>query len=318
MSRPREVLARLLSTPGPAVGIEVGATRVSAVALAWDKGVAKIVRHARAELPQGAVTPSPSAVNIHDREAVTEGIHKVLSVLPGRTTRVGLTVPDVAAKVSFVQFDKVPARTSDLDRLIAWQVRRSVPFRIEDAQLAYTAAARRPDGSQEFIVALIRRDIVEEYEAVCRAAGVHAGVVDLTGFNVINAAITISPVAESDWLLVHLAEGYCTLAIVRNQNVIFFRNRPTGNMDDVADLAHQTAMYYQDRLKGRGLARTVLVGSLHGSGATLPSLLETRFGTPVERLGATSAISALGIKPGGLDLLAGPVGLLLREHLPAA
>ena len=318
MSRPREVLARLLSTPGPAVGIEVGATRVSAVALAWDKGVPQIVRHALAELPKGAVTPSPSAVNIHDREAVTEGIHKVLNVLPGRTTRVSLTVPDVAAKVSFVQFDKVPARTSDLDRLIAWQVRRSVPFRIEDAQLAYAAAARRPDGSQEFIVALIRRDIVEEYEAVCRAAGVHAGVVDLTGFNVINAAITMSPVAESDWLLIHLAEGYCTLAIVRNQNVIFFRNRPTGNMDDVVDLAHQTAMYYQDRLKGHGLARTVLVGNLNGSGATLPSILETRFGTPVERLGATSTISAPGIKPGGLDLLAGPVGLLMREHLPAA
>jgi Tfp pilus assembly PilM family ATPase len=318
MSRPREVLARLFSTPGPAVGIEVGATRVSAVALAWDKGVPQIVRHARAELPKGAVIPSPSAVNIHDREAVTDGIRKVLDVLPGRTTRVGLTVPDVAAKVSFVQFDKVPTRTADLERLIAWQVRRSVPFRIEDAQLAYTAAARRPDGGQEFIVALIRRDIVEEYEAVCRAAGVHAGVVDLTGFNVINAAITVSPMAESDWLLVHLAEGYCTLAIVRNRDVIFFRNRPTGNMDDVADLAHQTAMYYQDRLNGRGLARTVLVGDLNGSDGTLPAMLETRFGTPVERLGATSTIATPGMRPGGLDLLAGPVGLLMREHLPAA
>jgi Tfp pilus assembly PilM family ATPase len=318
MSRSREVLTRWFSTPGPTVGVEVGATRVSAVALSWEKGVPQIVRHARAELPKGAVIPSPSALNIHDREAVTEGILKVLNVLPGRTTRVGLTVPDVAAKVSFVQFDKVPARAADLDRMIAWQVRRSVPFRVEDAQLAYTAATRRPDGGQEFIVALIRRDIVEEYEAVCQAAGVHAGVVDLTGFNVINAAITMSPPTESDWLLVHLGDGYCTLAIVRGQELIFFRNRPTATADDVSDLAHQTAMYYQDRLKGRGLTRTVLVGNLNGSAATLPSLLQTRFGSPVERLGATNTISAPGIRPGGLDLLAGPVGLLMREHLPAA
>ena len=47
-------------------------------------------------------------------------------------------------------------------------------------------------------------------------------------------------------------------------------------------------------------------------------MLETRFGTPVERLGATSAIATPGMRPGGLDLLAGPVGLLMREHLPAA
>ena len=318
MSRPRGLLTDWLSTPGPTVGVEIGATRVSAVALAWDKNVPRVVRHARASLPEGALTPNPASANVHDPDAVTAGIRKVLNVLPGRPTRVGLTVPDVAAKVSFVQFDSVPTRAGDLERLIAWQVRRSAPFRIEDAQLAYTAGARRPNGAQEFVVVLIRRDIVEEYEAVCLEAGVHAGLIDLTGFNVINAAMTMSPVAESDWLLVHLAEGYCTLAIVRGQDVIFFRNRPTQNIEDLTDLVHQTGMFYQDRLSGRGLARTVLVENADGAGPTLSSMLETRLGTPVERLGSTHVAAALGVKPGGLDVLAGPVGLLLREHSPAA
>ena len=325
MSGRRGILAGLLSTPSPVVGIEVGTTHVSAVALTWDKGAPQIVRHARAALPEGAVVPNPSAENIHDREAVTEGIRKVVSVLPRRPTRVGLTVPDSAAKVSFVQFDSVPGRAADLERLIAWQVRRSAPFRIEEAQLAYTAGARRPDGGQEFIVALVRRDIVEEYEGVCRAAGVHAGLVDLTSFNVINAAIMMSPVTHSDWLLVRLAEGYCTLAIVRAQDVIFFRHRPTQNMDDLADLVHQTAMYYQDRLDGHGLARTVLVEDSHsgehlsdGTGATPQSMLEERLDAPVERLGSTHATSVLGVKAAALDALAGPVGLLMREHAAAA
>jgi hypothetical protein len=160
---------------------------------------------------------------------------------------------------------------------------------------------------------------------VCRAAGVHAGLVDLTSFNVINATIMMSPITHSDWLLVHLAEGYCTLAIVRDQDMIFFRNRPTQNMDDLADLVHQTAMYYQDRLDGHGLARTVLVEDSYsgehlpdGTGATPQSMLEERLDAPVERLGSTRVTSVLGVKAAALDALAGPVGLLMREHAPAA
>lgn len=324
MSRLRGGLAGILSTPGPTVGVEIGSTHVSAVALTWAKTAPQITRFARAALPEGAVVPSPTASNLLNAGAVTEGIRKVLGVLPRRPTRVGLTLPDAAAKVSFVKFDSVPSRSADLERLIAWQVRRSAPFGIEEAQLAYTPGVRTPDGGQEFIVVLIRRDIVEEYERACQAAGAHAGLVDLTSVNVVNAAITTSPATHADWLLVHLADGYCTLAIVRDQDLIFFRNRPTKNVDDLADLVHQTALYYQDRLSGRGLAQTVLVDNSNpGARAadaedTVAAMLEERLATPVRRLGSTRAASVLGVKPGALDGLAGPVGLLLRAQRPAA
>ena len=61
------------------------------------------------------------------------------------------------AKVSLVRFEQVPARAQDLDQLVRWQIRKSAPFPIEEAQVSYVAGQRASDG-QEFIVTLARRD----------------------------------------------------------------------------------------------------------------------------------------------------------------
>ena len=59
-------------------------------------------------------------------------------------------------------------------------------------------------GGREFVVASARRDIIAEYEGVCTAAGVHAGLVDLATFNLVNLQLA-SASGGGDWLLVHLA-----------------------------------------------------------------------------------------------------------------
>ena len=136
-----EILARLLgalSTPGPSVGVEIAADGVTGAALTWVKSTPKLIGHARVRLPHGALEPTAASTNLIDRDVVVDAVRQVLKKLPRRATRIGLVVPDSVGKVSFVKFDKVPGRSADLDRLVAWQVRKAVPFRVEDAQLAYT------------------------------------------------------------------------------------------------------------------------------------------------------------------------------------
>jgi Tfp pilus assembly PilM family ATPase len=50
-----------------------------------------------------------------------------------------------------------------------------------------------------------RRDVVAQYEAVATGAGLHAGIVDLASFNVMNAVIGAGAAPAADWLLVTLA-----------------------------------------------------------------------------------------------------------------
>jgi Tfp pilus assembly PilM family ATPase len=75
-------------------------------------------------------------------------------------------------------------------------------------------------------VAKVSRDVVESYERACDAAGAHAGIIDLASFNQINAVLAGGEV-PGDWLLVHIASDYATLAVVRSGMLVFFRNRAT-------------------------------------------------------------------------------------------
>ncbi len=238
----------------------------------------------------------------------------------GRPRRVGLIIPDVVAKVSLVKFERVPTRAQDLDQLIRWQVRKAAPFAIEEAQVSHVPGLRADDG-QEFIVTVARRGIVEEYEGLCAEHGAAAGLVDLATFNVINAVLAAPLRPTADWLLVHVAADYTTIALLRGDDLIFLRNRASDADGTLADLVHQTTMYYEDRLEGAGFSRVILSG---GDGAGLDQLrrsIEERVKSPVDLIDPTAAAALtdrISAGPSLLGTLAPLVGLLLRDRTGAA
>ena len=143
---------------------------------------------------------------------------------------------------------------------------------------------------------------------------------DLASFSLVNAVLVGNVTDGSDWLLVHVAHGYSTIAIVRQGQLILFRNRPAEGDGNLADLVHQTTMYYEDRLDGGGFGRAFLAASAVNTtaeeAAILRRSLETRLGTPVEAIDLGVA-EVNGEGPAGVlpDLMAAALGLLLRERL---
>jgi type IV pilus assembly protein PilM len=319
MVRARSPLTRWLASPPPGAAVAITPARVTAVAVARHGGELVVAAHATAPLAPGVVDATLNAVNVHDRAALGGAIAGVLDRLASRPRRVGLILPDTVAKVSLVRFEKVPARAQDLDQLIRWQVRKAAPFRIEDAQVAWVPAHLFADGSREFLVTLARRDVVEAYEHACTAAGVYAGIVDLASFNLVNLALASREV-PGDWLLVHAAAEYATLAVVRGRDIIFFRNRTASDEGDLADLVHQTAMYHEDRLGGGGFSRIVLAGATArgvDQAERLRRQLEERTGTRAETVDfGTAAVLRDRISASAelVDTIAPALGLLVREH----
>jgi len=315
-------LISLRNAPPPPVAVEITAQRVSAASLELRAGRPVVTAHGVEPLPPGALVPSLTAANTHDRTAVLTALGRVLERV-GRPRRIGLIVPDPIAKVSLVRFEKVPARAQDLDQLIRWQVRKAAPFAIEEGQVSYVPGLLAPDG-QEFVVTLARRDVVREYEDLCASVGAHAGLVDLSTFNVINAVLAgRTPEPLADWLLVNVASDYTSIAILRGPDLIFFRSRGADSEGTLADLVHQTAMYYEDRLQGAGFSRVMLSGASTGSGDVeeIGSSLQLRLGTAVvtvdPRQAATLA-DRITAAPALLDTLAPLVGLLVRGRETAA
>jgi type IV pilus assembly protein PilM len=314
-------LTSLREASTPSVAVEVASGRVSSASLEWRGGQPVVAVHAAEAIPDAALVPSLTAANIHDRAAVVGALGRVLE-RTGRPKRVGLVVPDIVAKVSLVKFEKVPPRTQDLDQLVRWQVRKAAPFPIEEAQVSYVPGLSGPDG-HEFIVLLARRTVVEEYEQLCAEAGAHAGLVDLATFNVVNAVLASTAAPQADWLLVNVAADYASIAILRGPHLMFFRNRSAAADGTLADLVHQTAMYYEDRLKGAGFARVLLAGATSagvrqtGDVEEFRRGLQERLTTTVETVDSRAAAALTDRITAGpllLDTLAPLVGLLLRDH----
>jgi Tfp pilus assembly PilM family ATPase len=266
-----------------------------------------------------------TAANVRERDAVLAALKRVLEQV-GNPRRIGLVIPDPVAKVSLVKFQQVPSKAQELDQLIRWQVRKAAPFAIEEAQVSFVTGAQASDG-QEFIVSLAKRDIVAEYEGLCAEHGAHAGIVDLSTFNVINTVLA-SHASRSiaDWLLVNVAADWASIAVLRGSNIILFRSRGSDGEGTLADLVHQTSMYYEDRLSGSGFRSVVVSGATNFNAAdnaveTLREDLEGRLGTPISVVDPRGAAAfADRIMPSAvlIDTLAPLVGLLARQREDAA
>jgi type IV pilus assembly protein PilM len=302
------------------VAVEIAANRVTAVAMS-DHGASRTITGYASEPLVDAAAPALNAVNVHDESALAGVLSAVLEKLGQRTRRIALVLPDSVAKISLLRFDKVPGKAQDLEQLIRWQVRKSAPFRIEDAQVAWEPSAALPDGGREYVVTVARRDIVRSYERACEAAGAHAGIIDIASFNKINALLARGP-AAGDWLLVDLAPDYATLAVVRGDHVIFYRHRSAAGEADLADLVHQTTMYHEDRLGGGGFVRAVVSGASVVGVDALARLIRSvqeRIGVPAEPIDfrpAAELRDRIGAQPELLDVLAAGAGILLRERAP--
>jgi hypothetical protein len=313
--------AFLSAAPPPSVAVEIARHRVSAVSVGTREGGLTVTAHASETLSPGSVLPSLTNPNIPNPRAVVDAMGRVFERIDARPKRIALAVPDAVAKVSLLRFEKVPARESDLDELVRWQIRKAAPFRIEEAQLSYAPAMTAPDGATEFIVTMARTDIIREYESICEELGAQAGIVDLATFNVINAVLAGSHAPAEDWLLVHVTPTEATMAILRGSHLVFFRNRGADDEGSLADMVHQTAMYYEDRLSGASFSRVMLAGaSSPHSGQDADYLrraLEQRLGTrvdPVDPRNAATLMDRISASGEALDALAPLVGLMARAR----
>jgi Tfp pilus assembly PilM family ATPase len=311
-----------LAPSPPGVAIEIAARRVTVAEVAAGSGGPVVRTYATESLPEGLVTPALTAPNVSVTAEVAAVLRRALDRAGlGTPRRAALVIPDSVARVSLLHFEQVPGRASDRDQLVRWQLRKATPFPLEEAQLSYFVAHTEP-GSSTLAAVVARRDVIAQYEAVPGALGIHAGLVDLASFNVINALIRAGAAPAGDALLVCLAAEATSLAILRGPDLMFYRHRTAVDEEPIGALVHQTAMYHEDRLGGTRFARVWLCGAAlagHEAEQVRREITE-RLGVPADAVDIRSAAglqARIAPAPDVLDALAAPVGVLLRERQAA-
>ena len=175
-----------LASPPPDAAIEIAPERVS-VAVVGDRSGGPVVQaHASEALPAGAVVASLTGSNIHNKALVAGALRSVLERAGVRPRRVALVIPDLAAKVSLVRFERFRCAVRIWISSCAGRSRRRRRSRSRKRSSPVTPAVHNPDGSAEFLVVSARRRHRRGVRSRVRSGTVYAGLVDLATFSIVN------------------------------------------------------------------------------------------------------------------------------------
>ena len=238
----------------PLVAIEVRASSVGVLRVRRENGRLVVVAAAVLELPPGTLSLSLTQPNIADaprfRQAVRGALERA-GILGG--ARVALVLPDTTARVALVPAVEVPARKgTEFDELLRFRLRKSVPFEVREARLAYATAGASP--ADTIVVATAFGPVVDQYEEACRSLGLEPGLVEMAGLALARAAFP--PPASGDGLLVNWDEGYVTIVLARNGWPILLRTLAGAAVASPGDIVREvssTLIYYRERLGGSGV-----------------------------------------------------------------
>jgi hypothetical protein len=272
------------------------------VAIEIDRGQLTLVRvtprrRARPVLEAFRIQPAPEHAvgatifkpNLGSLDELTRQARDLFAGSGTKPGKVSLILPDNLAKVSIVTLPERPATRKQLREVLRFKLRRSVPFRLEEAAISSWAL---PGSGPEFnlLVAVMMRSVVEQYEAAFEAAGARPGLIDLCTpslFNLARPALAKAVASGSDAALLNCTRNYFTLMIVRADRVVFFRcktyaggeeNDASGRLAVMARELTSSFSYYAEKLAGGGVGTVFVRAVSPGLDEVVPVL--SRIGVP--------------------------------------
>jgi type IV pilus assembly protein PilM len=183
-------------------------------------------------LASGTVAPGLSAPNIHDGEALRAAVRGALGAVTSKSRDVIVILPDAAIRVLLLEFETLPAKTQDIDPVVRFRLKKSLPFDVDQAAVSYDI--RRQNGAVRVVAAVSPQSVVEEYEAAFRDAGYSPGVVVPSSL----AALGLVE-AQRPTLMLKVDPMNVTIAAARNQELCLIRTleNPHGLQVSPAELA---------------------------------------------------------------------------------
>ena len=247
-----QVLDRLLPDPEPPLVVEIG-----------DRAVAGARRNGRSVLARAdRPLPRPEGEEAADNPAdglgdAVRDLAGALSPLP--SPHVAVLLPDAMTRLAVFEFDKLPRRSGELRSAVEERFRKSLPFPVGTARIAYRAQSGA--GRPSVLAAAAPADYVERCERAFEQAGLIPGYVApaaVAALNLLDGGGTK--------LLVKLGERSITMAAAEDGAVLLVRRialpdgfwaRPEVAAREIVSDLFPTLVYMEENL-GKAAAQVRL------------------------------------------------------------
>ena len=238
----------------------------------------RIKATAASELPEGVLSTSYSETNIRNSELTRSTVKQLLSQSGFGGSEIVVVVPDDSSRIAFLTAENPSKNPEEHRTFIRWKLKKTIPFDVDSAQIAYRILGPQTDGAGvDILVALSPRAIVEEYENLFDAFDIHAGMVVPSTL----AALNLFRAPAGDSLVLKIGSDCVTTTVFKDRRIQFYRRVTETSLYDAA---YPTVMYYQDKLGGTGFQHLFVCGYNSDIRPALSELQE-KLGLPPERIG---------------------------------
>ena len=167
-------------------GIEISESLVNVVQIKREKDRWRLLRYNSVPFPEKTLKVSYKEKNVIDADKFTETVKTALESINGRISYVGLSVPNKVAKISILKFEDLPKTDEEIQRMIAWQIKKTLRFPEENEKISYHKLEKDEDGKHKLFVAIGNQDVVKQYELLLRKLKIKAKTIRPAGINQFN------------------------------------------------------------------------------------------------------------------------------------
>jgi len=282
----------------PALGLEITSTALRLAAVSGKGANASVIRTARALVPPGMVNESYGTPNLEGMDDLSRLLRDCLTSL-GRPDirRVALSLPDSVFRVQTLDFDTLPGKAVDRERLIRWRLEKTAAFDVADTALRYEVL-RGQDRGLTVLACVAKQNVLSQYETVLTMLGLEPWSIGLSSFSTLNfyAAYLIkqSPVS----VLAHITDDAFSTVIMENNGVRFYRYKEIkrGGVDEIRariirEIEDSMHFYsHMDRTQAAEIGHLFLTGDAAASDG-LAEGLHDRMAVTVELLSPAVVLS---------------------------
>ncbi len=204
------------------MGVEVTSSAMRLALVAGSGDDLSILHTGTYDLPAGWVTEGYSSPNIHAFDAVSGVLRQYLADAPVKTTRAALSLPDGVFRVQTLEFDELPSRSNDRQRLIRWRLDKAAAFDISATALRYQVLRQRERG-YTVLACLVKQPVLEQYERLLTGLGLEPWNVGLSSFHILNFFSPVITKKSTVSALAHITDDSFTTIVMEAGGARFYR-----------------------------------------------------------------------------------------------
>jgi type IV pilus assembly protein PilM len=247
-----------------AVGLDIGSSSVKLVQLKEKRGGFALEAFGSAPLPPEAIVDGA----LMNSSAIVSAIQDLVAQQKLKAKEVAIGVRGHSVIIKKISMPRMSQE--ELDESIQWEAEQYIPFDVKDVNIDTQILTPDGDAAGQMDVLLVaaKKDMINDYTAVCTEAGLTATVVDVDAFAVQNAYEANYDANPNDTVvLINVGAAVTNINVISRGVTTFTRDVTMGGNAFTEEIQKQLNISYDE-------AEALKVGGQGETDAVVPQEVE--------------------------------------------